>query len=650
MRTLKSQIMLALGLMASLFAAAILYALHIVDDQRADDHLLRLGSELRLLQQQLSMQAMTYKENAPRDYASYFRDTRIYYQELVSKRTRLDAIIEAFAEDRLPASLRPTHGPSPAGLDLSDRSQQLAMKLSTAWSDFSGTLDQKLGDSQEPRLEWAAEWILAQHTALEDIAQAFLDSLEHEIERRASRAHDIARLLLTTGLLVALLIVFWFYRRVLRPLHTAVDGFKLVATGNFSHRVKADADNEIGWLITAFNQLTERLDAILELLTRLQQTKTLDESLEMLSIVLPRLVPTDWVGMLMLTPNGSMKLERAYSDGKPDGLAEQAFKLEGTLLEECLHNGSPLHIADVQEVARLDNRYRFLSVLGNRGRHDAVFMPVLGNDPKVGVLVLACRPSNSYRPEQIQLLHNLSPLFSATFGRTVALVEGSRLASIGQFASGIVHEIRTPLATISMALEHFQNVRELPKNARRRADLAHAESQRLTRLLDEILLYAKPFTPQLEPVTLSDIIVELEGLEVTSHPLLTIDHAAIVAVPAIPMDRDRIRQVLINLLSNAIEANGSDRRGIHLGARLQEGALVIEIDNGGDPITPEQMKRLFEPFYTSKAAGTGLGLSIVQRIIEAHGGHIEVTSSAAEGTRVSVSLPTQAQLQPAYAE
>ena len=69
--------------------------------------------------------------------------------------------------------------------------------------------------------------------------------------------------------------------------------------------------------------------------------------------------------------------------------------------------------------------------------------------------------------------------------------------------------------------------------------------------------------------------------------------------------------------------------------------MTVEICNGGTAIDSEQMKRLFEPFYTSKASGTGLGLPIVKRIIEAHGGRIDITSSQSEGTRVSIRLPTR---------
>lgn len=637
LRTLRFQIVLALTIMAGLFAAAILYALHTIDRQRLDDFTLRIASELRLLEQQFSMQAMNYKENAPRDYPSYFRDTRFYYQDLIENRKRIGDIVSAFATGEIPASLHARHE-SASPLTLSDQSRQLARELESSWNAFSQRLDERLGDQQEPRLEWGAEWILAQHPALAEKVNLFLEALQREIDQRSLQAQKIGRALLISALLTALLIIFWFYRRVLKPLQTSVAGFRRVATGDFSHRVKPDRDNEIGWLIGAFNALTERLDALLELLTELQNTDTLDDSVQTLSAALPRLVPVDWVGMLLLGPDGKMQLARVYVDGHPEKTAQHSFELKGTLLEECLNSGSPVHISNVEDTARLDSHYRFLSWLAEQHRHDAVFMPILGNEPKVGILVLASRHPNSYRSEQIELLENLSALFSATFGRTVALVESARLANIGQFASGIAHEIRTPLGTIGMGLEYLTDQEHLSESARRRARLALSESERLGRLLEEILMYAKPLELHTEPVRLGDILSALDGLGFTDQPLLRIDRDAIAPLPAIPMDRDRMQQVLLNLLRNAIDANGDDPRGIRFSARMDEKRMQLQILNGGPTISEDQLNRLFEPFYTSKASGTGLGLSIVKRIVEAHGGRITVTSDE-DGTRVSVELP-----------
>ncbi len=642
MHSLRTQIALALFLLSGLFAAAILYAMHIVDQQRRDDLLLRLGGEIQILQQHMGMQAMNYKENAPRDYPTYFRDVKLYYQDLLHVRERVGQILESFASGRITPTMH-TSQTEVNRFELPPRTARLARELHQRWLTFDRELENKLGDREEPRLEWAAEWILAQHRDLAERTGRFLEVLEQDLETRAARVLLFGKLMLVAGVILVTGILIWFYLRVLRPLRIAVHGFHTVATGDFSHRVPVPGNNEIGWLVNAFNQLTERLDALLQLLTRLQGSDELDDALRVLSETLPPLVPLDWVGLLVLTPDGHMRLQRAYSDGRPDNLGILDFELEGTLLQECLHSGTPLHIANVGDTARMDRHYRFLEILRAHGRHEAVFMPVLGNEPRVGVLVLASRHPNTYTPEHLSLLNNLSALFGATFARTLVLTENARLAAIGQFTSGIVHEIRTPLGTIGMALEHLAGLQDLNEGSRRRARLALDESRRLGRLLENILLYAKPLSLQRQPLRLDQLVRALSAQAPFDDPRLHIDHAALAALPEVPLDRDRFTQVLLNLLQNALQANGDDPRGVRIGGHVDQtqDAVVITVENGGPPIREEEIPRLFEPFYTTRAAGTGLGLPIVLRLVQAHGGEIRIRSNAEQGTRVEVILPLE---------
>lgn len=639
MRTLKIQIMLALALLTMLFAGAVIYAMVTVERQRQDDRLSRLGGELQVLLQHLEMQAMNYKENAPRDYPTYYRDTRLYYQDLLHARQRLGSILKAFAEQRLPPALQSHHGS--ATFSLAPATAKQARQLLAHWQSFDAALQEKLGDPKEPRLEWASEWILAQRQHLSKEVGQFLESLEHELESRTDTTLFLGRLMLLSGIGLMLGLLGWFYARVLKPLGLAVQGFRQVAKGDFSHRVPVRDNNEIGWLVATLNLATGRLDALLTLLTALQRSTDLDSALRAMAHNLPRLVPLDWIGILLLGPDSRMRLERAYRGTEPERVPQHTFALEGTLLQECLRSNVPIHIADVAGTARLDSQYRFLEVLNELGGRDAVFMPVLGNEPRVGVLVLASGTPNAYGPEQLDLLNNLSTLFSATLGRTLELAENSRLAAIGQFTSGIVHEIRTPLATIGMALQHFAELGDIADKSRRRALLALNELQRLERILEDILMYAKPLSLRREPVELEELLQTLSHPAIRDDPRLHIDHDALQKLPALLADRDRLTQVLLNLLTNALEANGEDPRGVHVsGALSTDGEqVVLTIENGGPVLTEEQLGLLFEPFYTTKPGGTGLGLPIVKRIVLSHGGTISITSDRARGTRLTISLP-----------
>ena len=185
-----------------------------------------------------------------------------------------------------------------------------------------------------------------------------------------------------------------------------------------------------------------------------------------------------------------------------------------------------------------------------------------------------------------------------------------------------MHEIRNPLATISLALEHFTTLEALPQTSRRRAQLASNELARLSQLIEDILLYAKPLLVR-DPRRLAAIFDELADNPLLQAAQLHIDRASIHALPGLPLDAQRIKQVLINLIKNALEANQDDPRGVSIRAD-QEGSQDVRlvIENGGEEIDSEGLNRIFEPFYTSKPSGTGLGLSIVRRIIEAHGGSI----------------------------
>ncbi|MGF1536311.1 MAG: PAS domain S-box protein [Elainellaceae cyanobacterium] len=215
----------------------------------------------------------------------------------------------------------------------------------------------------------------------------------------------------------------------------------------------------------------------------------------------------------------------------------------------------------------------------------------------------------------------------------------ARLAEIGELSSMIVHEVRNPLTTVMMGLGSFKRL-DLPERAQLRLDLALEESERLQRLLNEILMYAKE--PQLEAVPV-DLVALCQEIRDSLQPqpaaqdrridlVTTLETSAVV-----PGDRDKLKQVFINLVTNACEASPS---GSTVTWRIEVtlGQAVVQVHNSGDPIPPDVLPKLTQPFFTTKSSGNGLGLAITKRIIEAHGGTLKIQSAAERGTTVTVTL------------
>jgi signal transduction histidine kinase len=631
--TLKFQIGLGITLITGLFAASTLYSLYVIELQHSDDVLVRLAGRLQLHEQHLTVQAMRYQENAPRDYPSYYRDLNLYFEDLKKTRSELTAIINAFANDHFDRAV--TGEAMAMQPQLSAPTMAVAVELGKQWEAFLAGLDERIGpDLAEPRLEWAAEWIVQQHQPLEAAARQLMVTLDEDVSTRARKANLVNRLLLAAALIVSLVTAMWFYQRVVRPLAVAVRGFQQVANGDFSHRVPVVHDNEIGLLASSFNHLSGRLDALRQLLTRLEQGATLEDTLKTLSETLPALIPVDWIGVLVIGVDGRIHLEQAFSDGRKAAIARLSFEPDKTLLEECIRNREPLHIADVREIGRLSESYVFLRQLGELGRRDAIFLPIGYGSATQGVAVFANRFPNSYRPEHLALLGNLGVLVGISLARTIHLVENTRLANIGQFASGIVHEIRNPLATIGLALDYLQQAEGLTPNAGKRVALATGEIARLERLLADILLYAKPLTLDRRPTDLAGLVREIAGAEASENPATVLE---LDTCDDVPMDKDRMRQVLLNLIKNARQASPPEQ-AIRVRCGKQGDWATVEVYNSGEPIPPKALERLFEPFFTTKAQGTGLGLPIVKRIVNAHGGEIGITSDST-GTVATLRLP-----------
>ena len=231
------------------------------------------------------------------------------------------------------------------------------------------------------------------------------------------------------------------------------------------------------------------------------------------------------------------------------------------------------------------------------------------------------------------------------------LSRSERLATLGQVAAGIAHEIRNPLvgigSTASLLLEEFA------EGDSRRDDLKTIlkETRRLDRIVNQIVDYARP--RDLLPVRfLLEELLE-ESLQVLSGPIeqraIQVHHHRPTHLSSLHADRDQLKQVMLNILQNAVEAmppNGTLHLSIVEELYEHHQGLRLKVEDSGKGIDPKVLSKIFEPFFTTgKHRGTGLGLAICRNIIEAHGGEIHAESQQGREATISLWLPCVCQTQ-----
>jgi two-component system, NtrC family, sensor histidine kinase HydH len=216
-----------------------------------------------------------------------------------------------------------------------------------------------------------------------------------------------------------------------------------------------------------------------------------------------------------------------------------------------------------------------------------------------------------------------------------------RLASLGRLAAGVAHEIRNPLSSIKGFAQYFVKRFHGQPEEQGYASVMVREVDRLNRVITDLLDFAGPKEPHREPHSLEAIAEQALKL---LAPDLEARKVAVVkdyepGLPAVPVDRDRISQVFINLLLNALESReegGEIRLGLHrCGPPV---AVEISITDTGVGIPEGDLEKVFEPFFSRKKKGTGLGLAIVHQIVESHRGDIRVESQPGKGTTFRIRL------------
>lgn len=245
------------------------------------------------------------------------------------------------------------------------------------------------------------------------------------------------------------------------------------------------------------------------------------------------------------------------------------------------------------------------------------------------------------------LIHAIARDVSEQHALTDKMVQADKLVLLGQLSAGVAHEIRNPLAAVNLNLQVLKRKIEEGDPLFNYVNTAMQGVERITRIVEVTLNFSRPTVPDVKDLNINSIVQS--SMELTKTSIKRKDIQVEINfdenLPMVNADARQMQQVFINLITNAADAIKSKGR-ITINSYLEQSSkynegefVVVEIKDDGIGISPEEMKKIFNPFFTRKAEGTGLGLPITQRILHQHNGIIDVESQEGVGTSFYVKIP-----------
>ncbi len=356
---------------------------------------------------------------------------------------------------------------------------------------------------------------------------------------------------------------------------------------------------------------------------------------------------------IVLIEDGNLRVFAAAGEG-----IERVFppgtvaSVEGSIVEDVAAGGQTVYREDMSE-PQYEEENDFLA-LGLRSR---VVAPLLSGAQTIGAISVVRREPGAFSDGEIELLGLLGRLVASGIqnirayeAERATVEELRRLSALrADFVSLVSHELRSPMASvIGSARTLEQRWRELSPEQRESflAVIAH-ETSRLADLIGDVLdtsrIEAGTFSYSFEDVDLARLVRDSAAAAEHGQDEVSVDAVVREPLPAVRGDRDRLRQVLVNLIDNAVKYSPPGDR-VRVEAEQTDGRVVIEVRDRGPGISPEHQRLIFEKFGRANVAehakpGTGLGLFIARSIAEAHGGALEVRSAPGRGATFRLSLP-----------
>jgi signal transduction histidine kinase/HAMP domain-containing protein len=403
--------------------------------------------------------------------------------------------------------------------------------------------------------------------------------------------------------MVAFALALVIYRATfLRPLRLFMEGVERVAEGDLTHVIDTSTEDEFGDLAAAFGRMTRNLQAREREVAALGQYNAL-----ILSNVPSGIVTLDLDGRISGFNAGFPEILRIDAVRLSTGLPIGGLGLEPdvlSLVTDALERAAYVSFRDVT-VADAEGARRILSV--------STSPFVSGEDVRIGVLAVFADVTKERLLEE-------------------RLAVSGRMAAMGEMVAGVAHQIRNPLAIMRVSAEMLRDSVEGGDNARRLAAVITEEAESLDSVVRNLLDFVRPLTVHKQATDVESLVrrtilflpmERFRGIEL-SYNLGggSLRHE---------LDGPLIQQALANILTNALEASRPGQ-AVTVAAYPSDGRLVLEVRDNGGGMPAEVRRSALSPFFTTKDRGTGLGLSIVHKIVEGHGGTVELLSEPGAGT------------------
>lgn len=340
-------------------------------------------------------------------------------------------------------------------------------------------------------------------------------------------------------------------------------------------------------------------------------------------------------------------------------LRKGRIKLKESLIDQEVLEGNPVSIIEVAD----DERFIFRDEARMEGIHSLLCAPLRVENEAMGVIRVYTGTRRSFSEDEQNLLSTFAGqaaliiknarLYAEWGERGLqltrsqselkevqeALIRKEKLAALGQMAARVAHEIRNPLTSIRGFSQRLFRKME-GREGQRYTEIIIAEVDRLNRVISDVLDFARPLQPEWRMTDVNELMQEvldlIESEIESSH--ITLKKKFSTNLPMTTLDRQHIKQALLNLIHNGIEAIGESGK-LLIGTESADGAILVKIRDSGPGIPDEIREKIFEPFFTTKQRGTGLGLALASKIIKSHSGRIEVESKRGRGTTFKIFLP-----------